>query len=267
MSARNIHKIISSRFQTKKWRMSQDWYRDGKRNECEKYQIRSIEYLLGKSPGKTYHRINMETNNIEENKKPLEKNNGYEWTENFDGIIKGRDNIYYFNLKFVCDKGGAQTRTLREVYHFIKYQHQYIKNHNTTNVHFINILDGDTCYENMGKFNYLRESDKYIDVKKYMFIGSMYDFESSQVATHLKTEMEPQLNLEEKTGSKSDSTPHSDLKSKSKSKPESTPQSDLKSKTKSESTPHSDLKSKSKAKSVSVPKIKSKSQSKKTIIK
>ena len=46
----------------------------------------------------------------------------HEWSENFDGKIINRSNIFYFNLKFVCDCGGSQTRTLREVYHFIKYQ-------------------------------------------------------------------------------------------------------------------------------------------------
>lgn len=51
-------------------------------------------------------------------------------------------NKIYFNLKFVCDSGGAQTRTLREVYHFIESQMRYLINSNTDNVYFINILDG-----------------------------------------------------------------------------------------------------------------------------
>jgi len=58
-------------------------------------------------------------------------------------------------LKFICDNGGAQIRTLREVYHFIKYQLKYLIKFNTNNIYFINILDGDICYNNMNKFNFL----------------------------------------------------------------------------------------------------------------
>ncbi len=36
--------------------------------------------------------------------------------KNFDGKIIKNNNIYYFNLKFICDTGGSQTRTLREIY-------------------------------------------------------------------------------------------------------------------------------------------------------
>lgn len=42
---------------------------------------------------------------------PLKSANGYEYTENFDGLIQTENNRYYFNLKFVCDNGGSQTRT------------------------------------------------------------------------------------------------------------------------------------------------------------
>ena len=57
----------------------------------------------------------------------LNNKNGFEFTEDFDGkvIMKTHNKInitIYFNLKFCCDAGGAQTRTLREVYHFIKCQ-------------------------------------------------------------------------------------------------------------------------------------------------
>jgi hypothetical protein len=48
---------------------------------------------------------------------------GYEYSENFDGLILKNNNKFYFNLKFVCGNGGAQTRTLREIYHFINYTH------------------------------------------------------------------------------------------------------------------------------------------------
>jgi hypothetical protein len=119
----------------------------------------------------------METNKIISNKNPMINNDGYEWSENFDGLILNNYNKYYFNLKFVCDSGGAQTRTLREVYHFIKYQMIYLIKNSINNTYFINILDGDTCYNNMNKFNFLINKEKYKQVIKYVFIGSLYDFQ------------------------------------------------------------------------------------------
>ena len=33
----------------------------------------------------------------------------------------------YINFKMICDRGGSQTRSLREVYHFITTQLNYLK--------------------------------------------------------------------------------------------------------------------------------------------
>jgi hypothetical protein len=38
-----INELISSKYQTKEWRLNQQWYINGKHNECEKYQIEYIE--------------------------------------------------------------------------------------------------------------------------------------------------------------------------------------------------------------------------------
>jgi len=109
---------ISSYYQTKNWRKNRDWYKNGKSNECEKYQIRLINKIIKIELNKTYDRINTETYEIIENRIPMMKDDGYEWTENFDGKLIKNKNTFYFNLKFVCDNGGAQTRTLRNVYDF-----------------------------------------------------------------------------------------------------------------------------------------------------
>jgi hypothetical protein len=167
--------IPSSEYQTKKWRQNRQWYKTGKSNECEKYQINLIERIINKKIEKTIDRINMETYDITNKKNPLTNIDGYEYTENFDGLIQ-LNLKYYFNLKFVCDTGGSQTRTLREVYNFIKCQLKYLllfKN----NVFFINIIDGDTCYRNMDKFIYLINKDEFKEIKKYIFIGSLYEFQ------------------------------------------------------------------------------------------
>jgi hypothetical protein len=171
--------IPQSYFQTKEWRKARTWYKNGKANECEKYQIDLIEKMTETILNKIPDRINMETYEITSNKYPMKNSNGYEYTENFDGLLIKDTNKYYFNLKFVCDKGGAQTRTLREVYHFIKCQMEYLikLNTNANNTYFINILDGDECYHNMDKFLYLLNKEIYTQIKKYIFIGSLYDYQ------------------------------------------------------------------------------------------
>lgn len=169
--------IISSKYQTKDWRKNQSWYKNGKKIECEKFQIRKIEKILNKKLIKTNKRINMETNDII-NIKSLKSDNGYEYTETFDGYFNENDNEYYFNLKFICDSGGAQTRSLREVYHFVKHQLKYIEKNKKENTYFINILDGDTCFKNMNKFNYLLNKEEYKNYKKYIYVGDLYTFKS-----------------------------------------------------------------------------------------
>jgi hypothetical protein len=173
--------IPSSYYQTKDWRKNRKWYKSGKSNECEKYQINLIEKIITIKWIKTDDRINMETNEIINKKNPMISVDGYEWSENFDGKIIKNNNKYYFNLKFVCDNGGAQTRTLREVYHFIKYQLEYlIKFNKVNNTYFINILDGDTSYNNINKFKFLINKIKYEHIAKYVFIGSLCDFQKNK---------------------------------------------------------------------------------------
>lgn len=165
-------------YQTKHWRKNMKWYKNGKSNKCETYQNSLIEKILNTKPSKTNDRINMETLEIKDNKNPMTRNDGFEWSENFDGKFVKKKNTFYFNLKFVCDKGGAQTRTLREAYHFIKCQIKYLYKSGDKYTYFINILDGDTCFHNMNKFTYLIE--KYKPDTKYIFIGSLHDFQKSK---------------------------------------------------------------------------------------
>jgi hypothetical protein len=189
--------IIKSSKQTKEWRKSELWYKNGKSNECENYQKKLIKQLLGYEITKCNDRFYIETNNIIAKANPMKDIDGFEYTEDFDGKCIIGSNTIYFNLKFCCDAGGAQTRTLRLVYDFIKCQIKYInakcdkineKNHNLEelcNTYFINILDGDTCNSHISKFSYLL--DKLNDKKlvKYVFIGSMYDFSNERILLDL----------------------------------------------------------------------------------
>jgi hypothetical protein len=161
-----------SKNQTKEWRKSQLWYITGKSNECEKFQKLNIESLTRKKLNLTYDRINIENSTVVECRCPLKNKNGFEFTENFDGVQFTNCKKLYYNLKFVCDSGGAQTRTLRETYHFIK--HQIIISNSTPNTYYINILDGDSCHSSKNKFEYLLEKAQ----NKNVFIGDTVDFYS-----------------------------------------------------------------------------------------
>lgn len=171
--------IPSSYYQTKEWRKNQIWYNNGKHNECEKYQINLVEKILLIKLNKTNIRIYIEELKLCNIYNPNVYENGYEYTENFDSYIFINNITYYFNFKFVCDKGGSQTRTLREVYNFIKYQLDYLLKNNINNIYFINILDGDTCYDNMNKLNYIKNKEIYNKFKKYIYIGDLYNFQKS----------------------------------------------------------------------------------------
>jgi hypothetical protein len=176
----HIPQIIKSSLQTKNWRKSQLWYVNSKKNECELFQRKIIESIINIPCSKTNDRLYMETSIIVSLLHPLKQSNGFEYTENFDGKIKINNNIVYFNLKFVCDTGGAQTRSLREVYHFIKHMILYLKKSNNLTTYFINILDGNFCNKHYDKYKYLEEvfKDDIELIKKYLFIGDLYMFQS-----------------------------------------------------------------------------------------
>lgn len=167
--------ILSSKYQTKNWRKRQCWYTTGKKNECELYQFNVIHKITGIQLEKTHERINISTHEIDTNSNPMRRMDGFEWTEDFDGKIVLDNVMYYFNLKFVCDKGGSQTRSLREVYHFINYQIQHTKKYNS-NIQFINILDGDEAFRQRKKFQYLLAQSNHHE--KNVFVGDMQQFKS-----------------------------------------------------------------------------------------
>ena len=169
--------IPSSYYQTKIWRKSRDWYNGGKSNECEKYQIDKIQSITRLKLVKTFKRMNLESFEIVDKKYPLKDTNGFEYTETFDGVQIIDNEFFYYNLKFVCDNGGSQTRSLREVYHFIKTQLEYLVINKNSKIYFINILDGNTSYEAFNKYNYLKNKPQYIEIKKYVFIGDLAQFQ------------------------------------------------------------------------------------------
>ena len=176
---RRFH-IPSSSIQTKEWRQQQPWYKGGKHNECELYQKPLIEKIVNEPLQKSNDRIHSIFYNIKSIKHPMKHVDGLEWTENFDAYIDYKNKDLYFNLKIICDNGGAQTRSIRETYNFMKYQMEHIKKYQSEfskEKYFINILDGNTCNRNMNNFYYLLNKPEYTFQKPYVFVGDMKQFQ------------------------------------------------------------------------------------------
>jgi hypothetical protein len=166
--------LIPSHKQTKNWRQQQTWYKNGKRNECETYQLNQLKLITGLDINRSNKRIHKLKECIVYENSPFNKKDGFEYTENFDGECMIESQTILFNLKFVCGSGGAQTRTLKQVYDFIKSQ-QYVID---KDIIIINILDGDESYRHCEKFEYLKT---ILMCKKYLrysnlFIGSLHEF-------------------------------------------------------------------------------------------
>jgi hypothetical protein len=180
VTSKKINKLINnlehSSKQSKQWRKSQKWYKNGKSNECELYQKKQIELVINKKISKSNKRFNFEKNIFIDCCKPNLKEDGFEYTENVDGYIKIKNIDFYFNFKMVCDKGGSQIRTLKEVYHYIKAQLEWLNENSDKKIIFINILDGDESHRNRNKFNYLINSKKYADIINKIFIGDSKEF-------------------------------------------------------------------------------------------
>ena len=158
--------ITSAIYQSKTWRQLQSWYKTGRSNECEKYQRALIENITGSVCNKTKLRNNARTLTFESIAYPMKLDEGFDYTEDFDG----KQDTTLYNLKMVCDKGGAQTRTLREVYHFVECQLK-MKNSPYT---FVNILDGDCSAAARKHFNYLLN---IYNNPPHVFVGDMKEFE------------------------------------------------------------------------------------------
>ena len=169
--------ITKSENQTKVWRQTQTWYKNGKSNECELFQRNIVENITKLKCSKSNIRLNTDTLAFEDKKYPMKDIDGFDWTEDFDGYQEINNLKLYMNLKMICDKGGSQTRTLREVYHFVKTQLEYLLLHpEIKDTYFMNILDGDESFRNMEKFKYLLSKEKYALVKDYIFVGNMEEF-------------------------------------------------------------------------------------------
>jgi hypothetical protein len=104
----------------------------------------------------------------------MRNQDGFDYTENFDGKQEFAQGTVLLNLKSVVGAGGSQTRTLRdECYAFVNAQLNLLLKSKTTNYFFANIFDGDEAAKKMKMFSYLLSLPEFATVKKYMYVGDL----------------------------------------------------------------------------------------------
>jgi hypothetical protein len=104
----------------------------------------------------------------------MRKEDGFDYTENFDGKQEISGKTIWVNLKSVVGTGGSQTRTLRdECYPFINAQLHYLNKSQKTDCYFANIFDGDEAAAKMKMFHYLLHLPEFSTVKKYVYVGDL----------------------------------------------------------------------------------------------
>ena len=131
---------------------------------------------------KTNTRINLRTNELKDISRPCTDDDGFDYSEDFDGYQKvmicevmSLSLDFYLNFKSTSGQGGSQTRTLKEVYHFIEGQLRVL-NKGTNNIYFANILDGDECERTRRHFKYLFNRPEYRDVKDRVYVGNLHGY-------------------------------------------------------------------------------------------
>ena len=135
----------------------------------EHWQRKQVEDGTGVVCPKTKMRINVRTKTLHEIAQPNRRPDGFDFTEDFDGIQTFGETTVYLNFKSIVSAGGAQTRSLREVYWFVGGQLDVAKT--TPGILFANLLDGDEPASQMDKFQYLLGLEEYAGVRDRVYVG------------------------------------------------------------------------------------------------
>ena len=149
----------------------------GQAHNAERFQISAITHATGVECARTNVRINLRSYSLVSVARPNIKEDGFDYTENFDCVQQCGKKSIYINLKCIVGKGGFQTRSLREVYWFIEGQLNVLrKEKQNCNIYFANILDGDECARVMDKFAYLIMQDKNRAYSKKIYVGDLKNY-------------------------------------------------------------------------------------------
>jgi hypothetical protein len=135
----------------------------------ENYSRSKIKEHTGTECPKTNIRINLRTHTLKDIACPNKYDDGFDYSEDFDGVQVFGDRKVYINLKCVVGQGGSQTRSLREVYWFIEGQLRTEEK----DVFFANILDGDEAHSCMSKFQHLLSLPEFESSRKKVYVGDL----------------------------------------------------------------------------------------------
>ena len=140
----------------------------------EKYQRAKLVEGTGLPCNKTNIRINKRRRVMVEIPHPMRHDDGYDYTENFDGMQIIGDRCVFYNLKCVVGTGGSQTRTLRdECAPFVEAQLQYLLAHPEDTALFVNVFDGDEAADAMRHFAYIKALPEYAPVTERVYVGDL----------------------------------------------------------------------------------------------
>jgi len=143
----------------------------------EKFQREKIVEGTGIPCPKTRMRINWRKNEMVEIAHPMCNENGFDYTEDFDGKQEILSKNVWVNLKCIVGTGGSQTRTLRdECYRFVDAQMHYLLKSKSTNDYFANIFDGDEASARMCMFKYLLALPEFTTVRHQVYVGDLMGY-------------------------------------------------------------------------------------------
>jgi hypothetical protein len=139
----------------------------------EKYQRAKIAEGTGVICGKTNMRINYRTSTLRDIAQPNKLREGFDYTEDFDGLQMFGTTRVLLNFKSIVGAGGAQTRSLREVYHFVQAQLATLAAGAAPDTLFANILDGDEAASVLDKFRYLLGLPEHAAHAAKIYVGDL----------------------------------------------------------------------------------------------
>lgn len=140
----------------------------------EDYQRAKIIEVTGIPCPRTHMRINLRTNQMKVVTQPNTSEDGFDYSEDFDGVQSINGKLIYLNLKCIVGTGGSQTRSLREVYWFINGQLNCLKS--DEKLYFANILDGDEAHSALDKYAYLIRNIEDDKLKTRIYVGDLLGY-------------------------------------------------------------------------------------------
>ena len=142
----------------------------------ERSQRLLIELGTNRTCHPTQTRLNLRTLTLVSISHPMKYENGFDFTENFDGMQQYDAGTVWVNLKSLAGAGGSQTRTLRDqCYRFVEAQLQYLVKTNNE-CYFANILDGDIAALKKKHFDYLLGLPEYASARPHIYVGDLKDY-------------------------------------------------------------------------------------------